>query len=738
MVRGSTSRLASFRPTAINGRQRRRCSLALPTDEEREIVDLLFFPTGGGKTEAYLGLSAFTILLRRLRQPDVRACGVTVLMRYTLRLLTLDQLARAAGLICALELLRLDDPASLGTWPFEIGLWVGRAATPNRMGKTGDQDQNTARKRVAAYQQDPRNKPAPIPIESCPWCGTRFTKDSFDLRPNARQPTDLRVMCVNRECEFRGDRALPIVAVDEPLYRRLPCFVIATIDKFASLPFEARAGALLGLADRHDANGFYGAADPNIGSPIPGGRLPAPDLIIQDELHLISGPLGTIAGLYETAIDYLATVDHDGTPVRPKIVASTATVRRAEKQVTALFARRRVELFPPASADRGNSFFAVTATPTEAEPRQYLGLAAPGRSLKVVMLRTYIALLGASYRAFRDNVGAGGTNPADPYLTLLGYFNALRELGGARRIIEDEVNSRVRRYGDRRRVGETRGLFDDREIEYEVVELTSRRSTSEVARAKQRLEHPWLADNKGDRVDVAIATNMISVGLDISRLGLMVVLGQPRGSAEYIQSTSRVGRDPNHPGLVVTLLTTNKPRDRSHYERFGFYHRTFYRSVEATSVTPFAPRALDRVLPALVVSMARHAVRKLTPAAGALDIESVRPQLDFIADTLAARVEQHDPDLDKASRDELRTKLRGLVAELLDDWSRIAHEQTAEGARLKYQQYERIERAQPLLRDPLDPKLPDLAAPRGRFKAARSMRDVEPQVLLLKRGGQNA
>jgi hypothetical protein len=712
--------------------------IAEPKDGDREIVDLLFFPTGGGKTEAYLGLSAFTLLLRRLRQPTIASAGVTVLMRYTLRLLTLDQLGRAAGLICALERLRWADTASLGLWPFEIGLWVGRAATPNRMGKRGDQDDTTARKRVQAYQRDAKNKPAPIPIESCPWCGTRFTKDSFDLRPNADRPIDLRVMCVNPSCEFRGDRALPIVAVDEPLYRRLPCFVIATVDKFASLPFEARAGGLFGIVDRHDSNGFYGAADPGVGNPIPEGRLPPPELIIQDELHLISGPLGTIAGLYEAAIDRLATREQDGAVIRPKIVASTATVRRAEKQVTALFARRRVELFPPASPDRDDSFFALTAPTNRYAPRQYLGLAAPGRSLKVVMLRAYVVLLAASYRAFKSNASdRNNANPADPYLTLVGYFNALRELGGARRIIEDEVNSRVRRYGDRRRVGEQQGLFDDREIEYEVLELTSRRSTSDVAAAKRRLERVWLADNKGERVDVAIATNMISVGLDIMRLGLMVVLGQPRGSAEYIQATSRVGRDPSQPGLIVTLLTINKPRDRSHYERFGFYHRTFYRSVEATSVTPFAPRAVDRVLPALVVALARHMVKELTPAAAAIDVEAARPHLNFILDTLAERVESHDVDLDATTRDEMRLKLRGLASELLDDWSRIAREQLDTASKLKYQQYETVVGAQPLLRDPLDPRLSELTAPRGRFKAARSMRDVEPEVLLLKRGSRD-
>lgn len=714
--------------------------IADPTEGDREVVDLLFFPTGGGKTEAYLGLAAFTLLLRRLREPTVASAGVTVLMRYTLRLLTLDQLGRAAGLVCALERLRWAEPDALGDWPFEIGLWVGRSATPNRMGKKGDQDDNTARKRVRAYQQDSKRRSALIPLETCPWCGTAFTKDSFDLRPNADRPIDLRIICASPTCEFTGARGLPIVAVDEPLYRRLPCFVIATVDKFASLPFEARAGALFGLVNRHDQHGFYGPGDPGPGNPIPGGRLPPPELIIQDELHLISGPLGTIAGLYEAAIDHLATREIGGHRIRPKIVASTATVRRAEKQVLALFARRRVELFPPASPDRDDSFFALTASAEAHAPRQYLGLAAPGRSLKVVMLRAYIALLAGSYRAFRANGGdRADPNPADPYLTLLGYFNALRELGGARRIVEDEVSSRVRIYGERRRVGERpeEGLFEDRDIEYEVLELTSRVSTSDVSRAKRRLELPWRQGNKGERVDVALATNMISVGLDITRLGLMVVLGQPRGSAEYIQSTSRVGRDPARPGLVVTLLTINKPRDRSHYERFGFYHRTFYRSVEATSVTPFAPRAVDRVLPALVVSLARHMVKQLTPARGAIDVEGARPQLGFILDTLARRVEEHDPDLDHETREELRLKLQHLASELLDDWSRIAHDQTETGSALKYQQYESVERAHALLRDPLDPQLSTLAPPRGRFRAGRSMRDVEPQVLLLRRGSRD-
>ena len=227
------------------------------------------------------------------------------------------------------------------------------------------------------------------------------------------------------------------------------------------------------------------------------------------------------------------------------------------------------------------------------------------------MLRTFLALLGAAQKAYATfGPKPSANNPADPYMTLLGYFNSLRELGGARRIVEDEVTNRVAGYASRKRVSEAAGLFANRTIAYEVVELTSRVSTNQVAEAKQRLQET--CDGKG-HVDVALATNMISVGLDIVRLGLMVVMGQPKTSAEYIQATSRVGRDSARPGLVVTILNIHKARDRSHYERFAGYHQTFYRSVEATSVTPFSPRALDRGLAGTLIALARQGHLPMTP-----------------------------------------------------------------------------------------------------------------------------
>lgn len=708
-----------------------------PLHADREVVDLLFFPTGGGKTEAYLGLAAFTLVLRRLRNPGTASAGVSVLMRYTLRLLTLDQLSRAASLICALELLRQDDVAQLGTWPFEIGLWVGQAATPNRIGRKGDNDSYSARARTIAFQNDDK-KPIPIPIESCPWCLQKLTKESFRLvargKQNNDQPTELRVQCLNRSCDFtaRKDRSLPLVAVDEPIYRRLPCFLIATVDKFAGLPWIGQAGALLGKVDRADKEGFYGAADPGIGSPLDSPLLP-PDLIIQDELHLISGPLGTMAGLYETAIDALSTRIIGDKKVRPKVVASTATVRRAQRQIRALFARREVDVFPPPGPDLRDSFFAQVveaSDPDAPEPgtrnaRLYVGIAAQGRSLKVVLLRTYLALLAAAQKAYKAEGGKFASNPVDPYMSLLGYFSSLRELGGSRRIVEDEVRARVSGYSARTRLGEEVGLFADRRISFEVLELTSRESTSRVSEAKRRLALSFADD---DRVDVALATNMISVGLDITRLGLMVVLGQPKTAAEYIQATSRVGRDDARPGLVVTLLNVHRPRDRSHYERFEAFHESFYRSVEATSVTPFAPRAVDRGLAGVSVALARHGLKELTAASHAVDAATLRPKLGFVSQLMGDRAAAHDQDRSAAVVEAQRAHIHALTDDLLDDWAKYAHSQASVGAGLQYQREEGG--APPLLHTPLDPALASLPAHARRFKANRSLRDVEPSVNL--------
>jgi len=699
--------------------------VADPDDPNRETVDLLFFPTGGGKTEAYLGLAAFAMVLRRRRHPGLVGAGVSVIMRYTLRLLTLDQLGRAAGLVCALELEREQDPDRYGEWPFEIGLWVGKAATPNRLGKKGDSRPDSARAKVRQFQNNPQHKPSPIPLESCPWCGTKFDPESFQL-DDADHPTKLDVFCANYECDFAGARALPIVAVDEPLYRRLPAFLIATVDKFASLPWVGESGVLLGGADRADAEGFFGPAEPGGGKRRLEAPLPPPDLVIQDELHLISGPLGTMAGLYETAIEALCAHERDGRTIRPKIVASTATARQARDQIQALFARSTTQVFPPPGPDRRDSFFARTRAAAEVAARRYVGIAAQGRNPKVVLRRTWLTLMGAAERLYRD---AGGhkdrDNPADPYMTVLGYFNSLRELGGCRRILEEEVSNSLKDFGRRARVGDGPPLFQSRKTFSEVVELTSRVPTDKVAEARRRLETGFF-DIK-QRVDCAIATNMISVGLDIARLGLMVVMGQPKTHSEYIQATSRVGRDDRRPGLVVTLLNIHKPRDRSHYERFRHYHETFYRSVEVSSVTPFSARALDRGFAGALVALARHLEPTLSPPAGAERLpELVSGLRDRLVEVFLERV-RHQPMGDEQEREERLRSVQDRTADLLDAWSAVVADYKTDGVAVQYQKYE-LDKARPLLREMLDAVFESEA--HGKFRANRSLRDVEPEVNL--------
>ena len=703
-----------------------------PSDEagkrDRKTVDLLFFPTGGGKTEAYLGLAAFTILLRRLRNPGLSGAGVTVLMRYTLRLLTLDQLDRASTLVCALELERQAAPERLGTWPLEIGLWVGQGATPNRLGKKGDNDKHSARRKLIAFKNDPSDprNPAPLPIQKCPWCGYSFVPESFRLLPDGDQPTDMRVHCANKSCVFwsRGEQpGLPVLGVDEPIYRRLPCFIIATVDKFASLPWTGDTSNLFGRVTRHDEDGFYGPGSVVSGSPSKGQKLEAPlappELIIQDELHLISGPLGTMVGLYETAIDALCR-SSDGLP--PKIIASTATVRRAERQIRALFGRTQVEIFPPPGPDRRDSYFACTVSADERNPRCYVGIGAQGRNLKVVLLRAYLTLMSAAQRQYALAGGAKNTdNPADPYMTLLGYFNSLRELGGSRRIVEDEVSTRLTDYAERRQRPSDDpkdSLLANRSKVHAPQELTSRVSTAQVSRTKDELK---LRFHDKKRVDVALATNMISVGLDITRLGLMVVLGQPKTVAEYIQSTSRVGRDDDRPGLVVTLLNVHRPRDRSYYERFEAFHESFYRAVEPTSVTPFSSGALERGLAGVTVALSRHVDALMTPPRGAGEIEARRTALESVVTEIAGRAGMHDRDRSNEEAEDLRAYVKSRVQALLDAWANIADD-------LGDLQYagEASGVAQ-LIYPPLHPDLARIPKSK-RFVANRSLRDVEATV----------
>ena len=714
--------------------------------KDRQTVELLFFPTGGGKTEAYLGLAAFTLVHRRLLHPGIESAGVTVLMRYTLRLLTLDQLGRAATLICGLELERLERAANshryqLGEWPFEIGMWVGKAASPNSLGSSGDGDRQSAQTLLTNWKNGKSDRP--IPIETCPWCNRPLRPDGFHLMPE-RKPDRLEIYCREPRPEFREEYShmgpcpfqktvpLPVLAVDEQIYRRLPCFLISTIDKFAALPWLGKTSSLFGnvtsyqLPSGKAVAGFWGPAEKASGTKISQGRLLPPELVIQDELHLISGPLGTLAGLYEAAIEQLMRPTPDSPP--PKIIASTATVRRAEAQIKALFGRSQSSVFPPPGPERDDNFFSRTIQDSN-QARLYVGLSAPGRNLKGVLLRSYLGLMAAAQKAWNENKGKGDKNPADPYMTLLGYFSNLKELGVTRSILEDELGAQLEEFAANRALP-MEGLenpFASRKRPEMPEELTSRVSTARISATKDQLSKPYVDKQS---LDVALATNMISVGLDISRLGLMVVLNQPKTAAEYIQATSRVGRqlsdkpEENKPGLVLVLLNPNRPRDRSHYELFPYWHQTFYRHVEATSCTPFASRALDRGLPGVVVAMARHSQAALAPPQGAMAADALQACKEQIAKALQNRcLATGAADEDHNSR--LPTEVRDRVIDLMEAWWKLTQQPEA---KFQYWSHEDKTAGNGLLHTPLDSEAIYTGEGYKQFSTNWSLRDVEPSV----------
>ncbi len=698
------------------------------THEDRENVELLFFPTGGGKTEAYLGVIAFALVLRRLRGQE-RAdggLGVAVLLRYTLRLLTLDQLGRAATLMCALELLRQEDPGRLGDVRFSVGLWVGRSATANTM--------SAVAKAVKEYKNAGSGKAeSPFPLPNCPWCGRELGPSSLTLKPAGGKPTEVVVGCQNMRCAFsarRNPEGLPVVFVDEQIYRELPAFIVATVDKFAMLPWRGETGMLFGRVHGRQGKNFFGPMDKlarGVMSLSEGLR--PPELIVQDELHLISGPLGTMVGLYETAVDALCSRQgDDGRDIPPKILASTATVRRAGFQVKALFGRQTMSLFPPPGVDDSETWF---ATVDRSSPgRQYVGVAAPGRSMKGILLRVYVDLLAAAKRAYDPKGPPEQT--ADAYMTLAGYFNALRELGGMRRLVEDDVRTRCGRIEERRPL-DHRGRhpwFANRTIGMEPVELTSRESTGRIKDAKNRLSQPY--DNEG-YVDVLLASNMISVGVDIDRLGLMVVAGQPKTTSEYIQSSSRVGRQVRWPGLVVTCLNLHKPRDRSHYEHFTAYHESFYRFVEAPSLTPFSGPALERGLAGTLVAMVRLLEPGLTRPEGAMRLGEFREVGERAVRLLAKR----GASLAGDDYEAVKAALMGRGRSLLDSWEVLIKEAREGAGARSYSRFDREKSAgNPLLYLVLDEDVPPPGSDGAKFAAPTSMRDVEPTVhLWLSRGG---
>lgn len=725
-------------------------SLADPTHKDRTqpveaYADLLWFPTGGGKTEAYLGVAAFAMAIRRFQGMlggFDGSRGLGVIMRYTLRLLTLQQFQRASTLICAMELLRQEaiesGDDSLGHTPFTIGLWVGNKVTP---GSTSDSDR--AIKDIRNPDKFDAGGTSPAQLTSCPWCGTEVSdKRDIDVNTFMKRTT---IYCGDKlsRCEFsrgksskRAHPGIPVVVVDEEIYHRPPSMMIATVDKFALMAWRGEVRNLFGLASeecprhgllwpeadcsgRHPASKGLPRSEPQKITP-----LRPPDLIIQDEFHLISGPLGTMVGLYETAIDELSRWKIGDLTIKPKIVASTATVRKAPEQVNNVF-MRRVAVFPPHGLDVADNFFSVQRPVEQISGRRYLGVCSPGSSRPAMLIRVYTAFLTASQALF-DRFGQA----ADPYLTTVGYFNSLRELGGMKRLAEDDVQTRS--YRVQMSLVDRPGLAQ-RSVS-NIRELTSRVSSRDIPKYLDQLEVKFKAkfdpakgkyvtewaEGEARAIDVVLATNMLSVGVDVNRLGLMVVNGQPKGTAEYIQATSRVGR--SSPGLVCTVLTWARPRDLSHYETFEHYHATFYKHVEAQSVTPFSPRAMDRGLTGALLSVVRLENDVFNPnvGAGALD-KPDNAEVVHAADVIRDRAwsVSQEATIKALASDELK--------ERIDEW---ADEAGKGGRTLAYEKKgAKKDTMVALLRRPGIQAWDNFTVP-------MSMREVEPGVRLVMNTGR--
>jgi len=647
-----------------------------PADEDRLTMDLLWFPTGGGKTEAYLGLTAFQIFYRRLSQPEWRATGgVDVLMRYTLRLLTVQQFQRAAALVVSCDMIRAANEQALGTARISVGLYVGDDSTPNKLA--------VAAERLDDERQGQRPKSTPRQLLKCPACGGDLPVSTYRVFPGANR---MEIRCANTACPTHGT-PLPVMTVDEEMYETPPSLLIGTIDKFAQIPRRTDIRRLFGLE----------------------GAL-RPGLIIQDELHLISGPLGSMTGLYEAAIDLLCT-DRNG--IKPKIVGSTATIGQARKQVRALFDRAVLQ-FPPPGFESGDSFFAVR---DDAGPdRTYVGVTSAGRSPKFA-LQAVIASLLQSAAAIRES-GMAADTEVDPYWTCVSYFNSLRELGGAHVLMQDDVPRQMSF------VASCLGC-SPRPLEEPPRELSSRVSSREIPEVLIELERTLDPNDPfaPEPVHSVLASNMISVGVDISRLGLMVVNGQPKSTAEYIQATSRVGR--GLPGLVMTLYNFGRPRDVSHFEHFGSYHGALYRSVEATSVTPWAPRARDKALHAVFASLVRHLMAGMVDDESAISFDPNRGGVAKLVEYLVSRARAASDGLEDG---ETRADLDAVVA----TWAKRSASSRAAGGKLRYwEKRAPFGRTAPhLMRAAEELKGPES----GAWPTPNSMRDVEPSTaFLLKR-----
>lgn len=663
--------------------------------KSRDIADLLWFPTGGGKTEAYLGIIAFALASRRLAAPkiqgfpDVNAYGVSVLMRYTLRLLTIQQFQRAATLMCACEYVRRLNPEVWGIQQFLVGLWVGLSATPNTL--LGLDDMASAENVILRARKSGKipEEHNPMQLLNCPWCGNEMDPSCYEFHEDQdfHLPARLRAYCKNKKCFFHKNHrvkpgfevCIPISTVDEDIYKWCPSLLISTVDKFAQITWNEKVAAIFGNVNKFCyKHGFLDSlktGDHKNERSVDGthryfsiGKMIPPDLIVQDELHLISGPLGTLASLYETAIDYFCK--NKKRDMRAKVIASTATAKSASSQIATLFNRKDTKVFPPQGFEFGRTFFSDVNL--EKPGKIFLGISPTARSQLTILAMSAASFMRKTRRMSEEGIPE---NLLDPYYTVVSYFNSKRELGGAYGTFSDTVpfyfsqifynvenrnayslsdlvgltseeNSKTEEETASESEPLKRKYLQNKLMDFE--ELTSRKSSGEIPQILKILSRPV-----PDALDYLLCTNMLSVGVDIQRLGIMIVNGQPKNHSEYIQATGRIGR--KFPGLILTIYNSLKPRDLSHFENFRLYHSAFFKYVEPISMTPFASRSRDRGLFAVCVGMLRNMVPLIAKNAGqfSTSILEIREAIDEIKKAFQNRVDETDRQQLEQTMDEI-------------------------------------------------------------------------------------
>lgn len=539
--------------------------------DDRDLVDLLYFSTGGGKTEAYLALSAFLIFWRRLQYPNNYG-GVNIIVRYTLRLLSAQQFERATKLILACEFIRKNN-ADLGSEPITIGFWVGGTTIPNTIIEA-QKELSKVQERLNKNQYSIN----PFQLSNCQWCNTKIigrtqANNNLSIGHRINRQNQLTSHCLNPNCAYsEQNNGLPIFLIDEDIYKNPPTMLFATVDKFAQLAWKGEATSLFNHNDNRK-----------------------PELIIQDELHLLSGPLGSLVGLFENIILSLCSTEIQN----PKIIVSTATVKNVEEQVKGLY-NRAVQIFPQNATNADNTFFSKTLPESK---RRYIGILPTGKTQTITSLRLNAALLFSRLELWKESEDK---TESDQFWTILSYFKSLKHIGRFSNKITSELKPEIKQLQVRYLMNQPPYNNNYENLSNQNLELTSRISNEKIKRNLDKLDIPF--DGKLDKYrksyDIVLATNMISVGLDVGRLGIMLMNGMPPNTAEYIQASSRVAR--KNEGVVFSLFDPNNTRDLSYFEDFVSFHKTFYKQVEPISITPFAENALDKLLFTSMVTYFRH------------------------------------------------------------------------------------------------------------------------------------